>query len=416
MSQQTRNASSPTLEGDAGLSRLPPTQLEAGRPCWLRPGVMVHDPLVGVDNLLIEFAAELRQRGFSVRGFARDHAAVASGNVPLSIDLSSGAKFVEAQGAAVIHLQRAIEENADLFAVGRFPACLDATREVGLPIGSGRAKGLPVLTTIAGESIHHWHSFVRRDGSMVAPDRRSLWRWWGQDQLYRDLVLGVAEDEVVRIACGPRWIMVEGRFGAGLAYLPRHPRELAPTLPKLRRESLRTLARWSLSWNPLEAALGVAAINAHYNRFDLEGGRGNGVRRFRKAPSPVVVVGAFPGVDSILPECLIIEKEPRPGEYPTVAMETLLPGCGGAIVNSSALVNQSLLRILRLVDHQTVALIGPSTPMTSRLHDYGLAVLGGFVVRDADGLAKAIEAGALPKDFGRFGRYVHLAEDIASAA
>lgn len=415
MSQRLSHASSPAIEGDAGRSRLPSRRSETVRSCWLRPGVIVHDPSVTVDGLLIEFAAELRQRGFEVRGYARNNGAVASDGTPLSIDLASGAAFVEEPNAAAAHLLRAIEEKADLFAVGRFPACVDATREVGLPIGFGPAKGLPVLTAIAGQSIHHWHSFVRREGSMVAPDRRSLWRWWGLDKLYHDLVLGVAEEEITRIACGQRWIMVEGRHGAGLAYLPRHPRELIPSLPSLQRESLRTLARFSLSWNPLEAALGVAAINAHYNRFDLEGAQGNGVRRFRKAPGPVVVIGAFPGVDSILPECLIIEKEPRPGEYPAVAMESLLPGCRGAIVNSSALVNQSLLRILRLVSHQAVALIGPSTPLTSRLYDYGLAVLGGFIVRDANGLAKAIEGGALPKDFARFGRYVHLAEDFALA-
>jgi hypothetical protein len=116
------------------------------------------------------------------------------------------------------------------------------------------------------------------------------------------------------------------------------------------------------------------------------------VRGFRAAPGPVVVIGAFPGVDSILPDCAIIETDPRPGEYPVAAMESLLPGCGGAIVNSSALINRSLTRILRLARHRAVALIGPSTPLTPRLHDYGLAVLGGFIARDARGLGEAVKA------------------------
>ena len=127
-----------------------------------------------------------------------------------------------------------------------------------------------------------------------------------------------------------------------------------------------------------------------------------------------MVVGAFPGVDSILRDCAIIETDPRPGEYPVAAMESLLPGCGGAIVNSSALINRSLCRILRLARHRPVALIGPSTPLTARLHDYGLAVLGGFVAQDIDGLAQAVRAGAAPKDFARYGRYIHLGDKTSA--
>jgi uncharacterized protein (DUF4213/DUF364 family) len=397
-----------TGEADARLS--PPGLVDEDSAQWLRPGVVVHDPSVSVDHLLIAFAADLRRRGFQVRGYARHSGPVSEQGAPLSIDLATGAAFVETPGAATVHLKRAIDDKADLLAVGRFPACTEAAGASGLPIGAGRSRGLPILTAIAGEAIHHWHSFVRHDGSMIAPSRRALWQWWGPDRIYHDLVLGVAEDEIRRIVCGPRWIMVEGPRGAGLAYLPRNPRDILPRLPALNRLSLRALARFSLSWNPLETALGVAAVNAHYNSFDFDGASGNGVRRFRNAPGPIVVIGAFPGVDSILPDCAIIETDPRPGEYPTSAMESLLPGCGGAIVNSSALVNRSLPRILRLARNRAVALIGPSTPMTPRLHGYGLAVLGGFVARDVVGLAAAVRAGAPPKDFAQFGRFIHIKE------
>ncbi|MCW2284549.1 uncharacterized protein (DUF4213/DUF364 family) [Rhodoblastus acidophilus] len=390
-----------------------PQAAPAQAPSWLRPGVVVHDPSVTVDRLIVDFAAELSARGFGVGGYARK-GAVVIGEAPLSIDLSTGKTFVETPQSAEIHLARAIRDGADLFAIGRFPGCTDAARASKLPVGAGAGRGLPLLTTIAGGAIHHWHQFVRHEGSMIAPNRRALWEWWGAERLYDDLALGVDEVEARRIVCGPRWLMVEGPHGAGLAYLPRHPRDLLPRLPELSKLSLRALAQLSQSWNPLEAALGVAALNAFYNRADLEGASGNGVRGFRGAPGPVVVVGAFPGVDSILQNCAIIETDPRPGEYPVAAMESLLPGCGGAIVNSSALINRGLTRILRLARHRPVALIGPSTPLTPRLHDYGLAVLGGFVARDIDGLAQAVRAGAAPKDFSKFGRYIHLS-DKASA-
>jgi hypothetical protein len=380
---------------------------------WIRPGVVVHDPAEPIDGLLAEFALGLRGRGFNVAGYVqrnnRGCADKGQGCAPRIeyFDLSTSATLSVEQGAAIRYLRQAMREDADLLVISRFAACLEATESVRTPIGADSSQGMPLLTSIAGQCIHKWHSYVRQDGAMISPDLASLWSWWGPERLYRDLALGVAEHEVCQIACGQRWIMVEGPYGTGLAYLPRHPRDLLPRLPGYAGQSLRSLAGLSRSWDPLETALGIAAINAHYNRYDLDGASGNGVKTFRKVAGRVVVIGAFPGIDGILPNCAVIETDPRPGEFPTVAMDTLLPGCGAAIVNASALINRSLPRILRLARNGRVALIGPATPMTPRLHDYGIEVLGGLVVDNPTGLASAIRAGALPREFGRFGRFVH---------
>jgi uncharacterized protein (DUF4213/DUF364 family) len=92
-------------------------------------------------------------------------------------------------------------------------------------------------------------------------------------------------------------------------------------------------------------------------------------------------------------------------------MDSLLPGCAAAVVNSSALINRNLPRILRLAQGSRVALIGPSTPLTPRLHAYGLDILGGLVIHDTAGLATAIRAGATPREFGRFGSYIHVKKE-----
>jgi uncharacterized protein len=410
-SRRRNMETAPAQSGRAGRSfgLIEPVQVP-----WIRPGVVVHDPMESVDALLGGFALELRERGFGVHGYVHLPAPEGVADpVPRHLDLASARPLAEERGAAVRLLRRAMREDADLVVIGRFSACTEATDDVHPSIGGGDSSGLPLLTSIAGQCIHQWHSYVRHEGSMIAPDRRALWNWWGPDRLYRDLVLGVEASEVVRIACGPRWIMVEGPNGAGLAYLPRHPRDLLPRLPKLAGESLRSLAELSQSWDPLEAALGIAAVNAHYNRYDLDGRSGNGVRRFRGVPGRVVVIGAFPGVDAILAGCAVVETDPRPGEFPTAALETLLPGCGGTIVNSSALINRSLPRILRLARNRPFALIGPSTPLSPRLHDYGIGTLGGFIASDPQGLATAVRAGALPREFTRFGRHVHLANGDA---
>lgn len=95
----------------------------------------------------------------------------------------------------------------------------------------------------------------------------------------------------------------------------------------------------------------------------------------------------------------MIEASPRPGEFPTGAMDLLLPGCAAAVVASSTLINRSAPRILRLAHGSRLALVGPVTPLSPRLYHYGAEILGGLVVHDAAGLAGAVRAGAMPREF-----------------
>lgn len=96
-------------------------------------------------------------------------------------------------------------------------------------------------------------------------------------------------------------------------------------------------------------------------------------------------------------------------------MDTLLPGSAAMVASSSALINRTLARVLRFARRARVALVGPATPLTPRLHAYGCEILGGFQVRDVEGLAALIAAGGMPCDFGRFGRHVHIRDRVASS-
>lgn len=396
---------------------------------WIRPGLVLHEPGAGVDALLGAFSLDLKERGFTVGGLVQlnnsGREAPGTGCEPRIqlLDLARGEPFwVERDEGAIGHfnfdalggrLEATLRGTADLVVLSRFAAFEQATPTMAALVQQGLSAGLPVLTSIAGRCLGKWRRIAGSDGELLNADPHALWNWWGPERLYQDLMLGTAEDEVRRIACGHRWVMVEGPHGAGLAHLPRHPRALLAQLPRRRRESLRDLARLALSWDPLETALGIAAINAHYNRFDLPAARENGAAHFTRETGRVVVVGGFPGRREILPDAVVVEADPQPGEYPTTAMDILLPGSTAVVAASSTLVNRTLGRTLRFAKGARVALIGPATPLTPRLHEYGCEILGGFTVRDADGLAAAVEAGGMPRDFGRFGRYVHLRRPFA---
>ncbi|MBK8175092.1 MAG: DUF2478 domain-containing protein [Rhodospirillales bacterium] len=45
--------------------------MESVRAPWIRPGAVVHDPQVNIDDLLADFAFALRDRGFRVSGFVQ---------------------------------------------------------------------------------------------------------------------------------------------------------------------------------------------------------------------------------------------------------------------------------------------------------------------------------------------------------
>jgi uncharacterized protein (DUF4213/DUF364 family) len=389
------------------------TKISAACACSIRPGVVVHQSGAAVDRLLVRFAKVLADRGFRVMGYVQRSGRTCSGNGDGCgkwieyLDLDRNVILPPDLADPQECLSRAVDENADLLILSRFAGCLE-TECIRTDKRQDLRDGLPVLTTISGRCIDKWFDYARQSGAMLTPDMTSLWAWWGPEKLYRDLALGVAETEVRRIACGSRWVMVVGDKGSGIAYLPRSPRELTARMPSYARRSLRELAELARSWNPVETALGVAAINAHYNRYDLAGHAGNGAKRFRRFSGRTVVIGAFPGIGDILPNPTVIETDPRPGEYPTVAMDILLPGCSAAVVNASVLVNRNLPHILRLTQGRPLALIGTGTPMSKRLFSYGISILGGFVVSDPAGLARAVCAGAGPRDFGRYGKYLHF--------
>lgn len=367
---------------------------------YVRPGALLHEAAAPMDELIAKFALTLKQRGFAVAGCLRRDG--------LLFDLATAEPAVDGDAGALAarSFRAAMRDDADLVVITDFTAA--AAREMQSILNCAVSPAMPMLTALPGAEIRHWLDFAGQAGTMIAPNMKALWYWWGAEWLYRDLALGVAHDEVRQMACGPRWLMIQGPAGAGLAYLPKASREYLPRLAGYRKKSLRQLAELAPSWDPLEMAVGLAAINAHYNRFDLDAAMGNGADVFGEESGRVVVIGAFPGLADVLSQPQVIEAEPRPGEFPTGAMDTLLPGCAAAVVASSTLINRSAPRILRLAHGSRLALVGPVTPLSPRLYHYGAEVLGGLVVHDAAGLAEAVRAGAMPREFNRFGRYVHI--------
>ncbi|MBX9634355.1 MAG: DUF2478 domain-containing protein [Magnetospirillum sp.] len=386
-------------------------------------GAIVYPPDHPPEALLGAFAAELAARGFRIGGLAQETTPGDDGckcrmevveldtgrRLSISQDLGGGsnscsldpAALAEASGA----VRRAVTDGVDLLFVNKFSKSEKAGRGLAAEMLESMVSGVPLLTAVPGVLMEEWTAFTGGRGQLLMPTEQALWRWWGPGRLYDDLALGVADDPALRVIVGFNWTMVEGPHGIGLAQTPERGTPACKAMAGgWTGKPLSELAKLVRSWDPMEVAVGIAAINAHYNRFDLEAPDINGLDVLQADPAGIVVVGAFPGLAARLPGAKIIDRRPTADQYPAEAAHWLLPRAEAIIITASALANRSLPDLLRLADGIPVALVGPGAPLTPRLLSYGITVSSGLIATDADGMARAVAEGGGAKDLKRFGR------------
>lgn len=220
-------------------------------------------------------------------------------------------------------------------------------------------------------------------------------------ELYDILISGIASDATVTGTwMGQCWTAVEtdGHFGMAMTT----PVDTAPRM--LSRDyagmPLTRLAQAAKSWNLTEAGFGMAAINAYYNTparleqldafepFDKYCTDGLDLRG-----KHIGVVGHLNMPQSLREQAAslrILERSPRPGDYPDSACDWLLPECDVVIMTASTLVNKTLPHLLDLCQNAYTILAGPSCPMCPQLLELGIDRIAGLVITDVDGMKNKI--------------------------
>jgi uncharacterized protein (DUF4213/DUF364 family) len=392
-------------------------------------GAVIYPPGKPPEALLTEFAAQLAARGFRLGGLLQDTLRDPTGRktdmtvteIDTGRKLSIGQSLGKASSACILDSQalaeasgsvrRAIETRADLLFINKFSKSEMDGEGLAGDMLAAVAEGIPVLTAVPGVLIEEWTAFTGGLTELIAPSLEALWRWWGPGRLYADLANGVEDAAVKRVLVGLNWTMVETETGIGLAQTPERgtPGCNATGHAGSRTQGgLKTLAALVHSTDPFDQALGMAACNAHYNRFDLQLPGGNGLESFGAKGGGTVVIGAFPGIADRLPGAKVIDRKPGPGQFPEQAAEWLLPAAEAVIITASTLANRSAPHLLHLARFGRVALVGPGAPLTERLFTYGIEVSSGLVAEDPGGLARAVAEGGGAKDLKRHCRQATL--------
>lgn len=223
-------------------------------------------------------------------------------------------------------------------------------------------------------------------------------------KLFDDLIANLTEDAPIRsVLVGTHWVVVCSRFcGMASALLDEHTHGTPDVRDagKLHLKSARDLAQLVYSDSALEVSIGMAAMNSllevdesqsvEINAADVLAERGHGKK--------VAMIGHFPFISQLRPsvgELWVIEQRPAEDEYPAEAASGLLPRADVVAITSSAFINHTMEGLLNLCRPEaTVMVLGPSTPLSPVLFDYGVDILSGTKIVDETFVLQTVGQGA----------------------
>ncbi|MGQ9586114.1 MAG: Rossmann-like domain-containing protein [Anaerolineae bacterium] len=214
-------------------------------------------------------------------------------------------------------------------------------------------------------------------------------------QVLEDLLASLPEEHTPPkdVCVGAFWTVVWGRRGCGLASTQRegeaaHGEVLVRWGGRLLEHSTTELAGLVRSSSLTEAALGMAAVNAlipvdlsrcsEENAAEVLARQGEGKH--------VVIVGHFPFVERLrqrVGHLAVLELRPRPGDLEAARAADILPQADVIGLTGTVLLNRTFDALRRLWRPGAyVVMLGPTTPLSPVLFDYGVDLLAGTYVTD----------------------------------
>lgn len=228
-------------------------------------------------------------------------------------------------------------------------------------------------------------------------------------RLYELLIESVPTDLLAdELVIGLTWTFCRSGDGLGLAMSPGIATRTLPWPGTLAGRRLADLAPWVQGWDPFEATVGMAAINAAINPGSGMAAAAHGLPRGpsgnlsvfyhfadQLAGRRVVIVGRYPGLDALDLgwDLSVLERNPGAGDLPDPAAEFCLPQADWVFLTATSLINKTFPRLAELSRYATLVLMGPTVPWIGALRDWGVDYLAGVRVTDRTLLRQTIAEG-----------------------
>ena len=222
-------------------------------------------------------------------------------------------------------------------------------------------------------------------------------------EIIDDLISSLGEDSVVHEihACVFWTAVVSKHCGLASTFHEEHPYHRAVRdVGSLRQKSALELAQYAQSDNILEASIGLAAINSlidvdeakctEENAFDILARKGK--------DRNIAVIGHFPWVSKlrdVAKELWVIEQRPQEGALPAQTAKDLLPQADVVGITGTSFINHTVEKLLDLSKSSFIVLIGPTSPLSPVLFDYGVDVIAGIKVAEPEKTIHSISEGAI---------------------
>lgn len=204
------------------------------------------------------------------------------------------------------------------------------------------------------------------------------------------------------VRVGISWTGVHGKYGGvSKTYgIPIAHGNYTRDMGELTSKTTLELADYAKSWNLVESSIGVAAINSMFKPKGKKGVNAQDIIIEESKNKKVTMVGKFPKIDeirSVAKELWVLESDqslinPKEGIITESAAEYVFPGSDILVITGSTLINKGLERYLNLAkntDAYTI-IMGPSTPMSDVLFDYGADMLAGMEILDPAAILRKI--------------------------
>ena len=218
-----------------------------------------------------------------------------------------------------------------------------------------------------------------------------------------DLISSLSEDSVVREVhtCVFWTAVVSKHCGLSSTFRDEHQHHgMVRGVGDLRNRSALELAEYAKSDNLLEASIGMATINSLIdidetkcdveNALDVLIEKGEG--------KDIAVVGHFPWIPKlrqVARKLWVLEQRPQAGDLPAEAAEDILPKADVVAITGTSLINHTAEKLLDLARDSFVVMVGPTSPLSPVLFDWGVDVVSGTKVVEPEKVLRSISEGAI---------------------